>query len=297
MNTYKERVKKEYRELMNKVSKLSSFLSRDSVSDTVGEKQYELLTKQLTAMKSYADILAERLKDFGMDVDRVLNEHVKPVSRKRVFNEVVDMCLEEMYERSQPEDSYEALCTEYELGKFDDKVRIYEQHYLPQEEFEFIREKYKNAYGFKEHWHQDVDVLLRDLNEGGLKDGYEVDENGCGHRKAEKTPKLTELIGEENAKKVIELIEDIRDFYRFDREEYEFDLATTILTATPTSNKDTVREFWKEATGKDIEFRKEYDKNELWELDEYGYIGEEEECERVIDDDFDEDPFDDSDDE
>ena len=106
-----------------------------------------------------------------------------------------------------------------------------------------------------------------------------------------KTPKLGELIGEENAAKVIDLITDIRDFYRFDREEEQFDWMTTLMTAVPTSNKKTVKEYWA-SKGKDIVFKDDMDKDALWELDEYGTLDRNAYDEDLSDDYF----FDDEDD-
>jgi hypothetical protein len=62
-------------------------------------------------------------------------------------------------------------------------------------------------------------------------------------------------------------ITNCKEFYRFDREEADFSCSVA-LGASPTSNKETVIEYWK-SQGKDIEI---IEPNPLliWERDFYG---------------------------
>ena len=273
MDTFIERVANEYRDLDKKIERLSSFLQRDGIQDTVGEKQYDLLDKQLSAMKQYRMILECRLEDFGLSIEEVAKHREPALSRNVIFTKACDDCLIEMYEKAQPSDSYIALCTEYELGKISKDERVYNRYYLSREEYTYIKEKYKEAYNIKEKWTEDINILLRDLNEGGLKDAYREDENGLGHRVAEKIPPLTELIGKEHADIVKQVIEDIRNFYRFDREENGFEWFIALGSASPTSNKDAVVKYWKER-GVDVQIE-DRNPDTFWEIDEYGGVLEE----------------------
>ena len=67
---------------------------------------------------------------------------------------------------------------------------------------------------------------------------------------------------------MFDTINDIKDFYRFDRKESDFSVAVA-LGASPTGNAETVKKWWKENYGKDIEIV-ERNPYLLWEMDEYG---------------------------
>jgi hypothetical protein len=101
-------------------------------------------------------------------------------------------------------------------------------------------------------------------------------EGGESVRTAEKTPSLEWVIGKENAQKVFDLIKDIKDFYKFDKDEAQFDF-NVYLGCSPTSNAETVKEYWK-SQGIDIEIdTTELSEDQYWELDNYGHLLEEEE--------------------
>lgn len=272
MQNYKTRLGNDYRQLVDRIEKLTSFIGRPKSKETVGDEQFALLSEQKAAMEKYKEVLEKRLIGLGEDIETVLKYHDGALDREKILSKAVDDCLIEMYEKSQPSDSYVDLCTEYENGTLDDEKRVYDFHYLSQEEYEYIRNKYKDAYNIRERWTDDINIMLRDLKEGGLKDGYKEDENGCGHRIAIKTPPISEVIGEENAEKVFRAIEDIRDFYRFDREEVGFDWTVGLATASPSCSKENVIKAWKER-GVDIEIE-DRDPSTFWDIDEYGHVCE-----------------------
>ncbi|MDO4967137.1 MAG: hypothetical protein Q4E51_10600 [Lachnospiraceae bacterium] len=61
----KERLRKEYAELTEKIGKLDDFIAKvltDEIKKETVEK-FDLLERQLEAMKEYADILEKRLDD------------------------------------------------------------------------------------------------------------------------------------------------------------------------------------------------------------------------------------------
>lgn len=281
MDTYKNRAAEEYRQLYRRIEKLDAFLKRDKIEETIGEKQFDLLHKQLDAMRDYLDALGARLEDFNFTIEDVLKYHEPALSREMIFNKACDDCLIEMYEKAQPPESYTALCTEYEHGKIGKEDRVYDRYYLSREEYNYIKDKYKEAYNIKAKWYDNMDLLLKNLEEGGLRDGYREDDNGLGHRTAEKIPPLTELIGEEHANIVLQTIRDIKNFYRFDREENGFEWFIGLGSASPTCNKESVIKYWKEK-GIDIVIE-DRDPDKFWEIDEYGeeleYEKEDEESE------------------
>ena len=167
---------------------------------------------------------------------------------------------------------------------------IFEQHYLSQAEFNHIRQKYIDAYRIKESWTPNIEILEEYLNEGGIKDKYEesyTDDDGIHHtgqRGFEKVKPIKEQIreiiineiGEGNISEkiinridnaVMNTISDCKNFYKFDREESSFSCSVS-LGPSPTSNQNTVQEYWK-SKGVDIEIT---DPNPLliWEMDYYG---------------------------
>ena len=100
-----------------------------------------------------------------------------------------------------------------------------------------------------------------------------------GHRDAEHTKPLEELIGKEHAEIVFDLIKAFKNFYRFDRDEETFSFHIA-LGASPTSNANTVKEYWK-SQGVDIEIdeKENLTEDDYWELDHYGHIIEEDDDE------------------
>ena len=68
--------------------------------------------------------------------------------------------------------------------------------------------------------------------------------------------------------KVMETIHNCKEYYKFDREEEQFSIAIA-LGASPTSNSETVKKWWKDNYNVDIEIE---ERNPLlfWEQDYYG---------------------------
>lgn len=209
--------------------------------------------------------------------------------RKTVLAKAVDECLREMYARSQPMADYDNIVEEYRTGKIRKDEPVYDRHYLSQDEYKYVVEKYVNKYNIKSHWKDDIEVLEEYLHKGGHKDKYIEDwddEHGHhpGYRSYEDVPPLKEQIlaimkdfdcsdaaaevGEKIYNRVMETITNCKDYYRFDREEDDF-RATIALGASPTSNPDTVRKWWKENYNVDVEIT-EHNPLLLWEQDYYG---------------------------
>ena len=213
------------------------------------------------------------------------------LDRKEIIQRAFDDCMREMYAKSQPEADYDNLIQEYKDGKIGKDERIYDRHYLSQEEFLYIRNKYKEAYNIKSHWKDDIEVLEDYLNKGGLKDKYipeKKDPDGFvhpGYRSSEEVPPLKEQINEiitkfhggkypdqerlvDNLiKTIMNNISNCKNFYRFDAEESSFD-CNIALGASPSSSMKNVKEWWKENYNVDIEIE-ERNPLLLWDQDYY----------------------------
>ena len=217
------------------------------------------------------------------------------LTRNEILTRAIHDCYKEMYAKAQPSGDWDQIVQEFKDGKRNKDERVYEQYYLSQEEFTYIVDKYLDAYNIKEQWKDNVKVVEDYLNNGGVKDKYipdEYDENGelvsMGHRGYEKVPPIKEQIRKiidsylENtelnqtrqdltndiADKVMEIISTCKNFYQFDKEESQFRI-TTALGASPTSNPEIVKRYWKEKTGEDIEIEERNPKL-FWYRDE-GY--------------------------
>jgi len=197
------------------------------------------------------------------------------LTRDSIISEAIDRCLTEMYQKSQPSADWHEYVKLANEGKIKKDERIYERHYLCQSQFEYILDKYKEAFRCINEWKSDIDFLVKNLKEGGLKDIWINGKNGNpGYRSAEKTPTLDNLIGHENAEKVFNLINDIKNFYHFDRDEEKLGV-NVALGCSPTSNAKTVKEYWL-SKGVDIQIDEtELSKDDYWEIDRYGHILEE----------------------
>ena len=209
------------------------------------------------------------------------------LDRDEILKKAYHECMAEMYAKAQPSADYYQLLEDAKNGKIGKDERIYERHYLSHEEFKHILGKYKDAYNIKSHWENDIEVLERYIKEGGSKDKYiepHTDEKGNyhpGHRSYEKVEPLKEqlfdvleeygLYDENMHNKlydtVTNIIDTCKNFYRFDREESSFDCSVA-LGPSPTSNAETVIEYWK-SQGIDIEIK---ERNPLlfWDMDYYG---------------------------
>lgn len=206
------------------------------------------------------------------------------IDRDIILKKAVDECMEEMYSKAQPSVNFKELIQKVKSGEVEDSRDnpVYDRHYLSMEEFEYIRNKYAEAYGLKSHWIPNIELLKNYLKEGGTKDKYipeTMEENGFvhpGYRSYEKVKPLKEQLkeyisDEETLNKIVDVIfntiGECKNFYSFDRELSDFNVSIA-LGASPTSNKETVKKYW-ESQGKSINI---IDKNPLllWEMDYYG---------------------------
>lgn len=293
LKPFEKRLIEEYCELRERYTKLKDSLETgDEFKEKVGEKQYGILLRQYEGMDLYFKTLGERIDDLGLrdNIPTVWgkdSEDDEMLSRDKVITKAYTDCLEEMYQKAQPSASYIDYVNMYRKGELTDKDHVYERHYLPQSEYEYIVDKYVHAYGMDRKWDDYVDTVVEYLNEGATKDKWieeHEDETGYhpgyrGYEKLEDIAKIFEKTLDANKDKtneelamalkalVLQRIDYCKNFYRFDREEGDFK-ASVALGASPTSNHETVRKYW-EKEGVELTFTVK-DPDTLWERDYYG---------------------------
>lgn len=191
------------------------------------------------------------------------------LNRDYILKQAVHNCYRELFRKAQPRGNYDKYVRQIEAGELPKNTKIYERHYLPEKELKYIVEKYKKAYRIVDEWRNSCDYILTCLEKGGLIDEWDYKSNCEG---VKHTKPLKDLIGSESAKIVLNLIKGFKDFYRCDREVSSFDF-TIYLGCSPTSNAETVINYWK-SQGVDIKIDKKENltEDDYWEIDYYGHI-------------------------
>ena len=196
------------------------------------------------------------------------------ITRDKVLSEAVNKLLEEMYRRAQPPVDINKYIQQYKDGTLDkDKDHVEDWHYLPMEVQTQIINDYLRAYGAEDQTRKQFEWLIHLFKEGGLKTVYrDMFDTGEKVRTADNTPKLDEIIGEENAQQVYELINDFLGFYRTNHDEWAI---RSIIWYCPTTNPETVIEKWGEGVIDDSVY-KGYDGEWDYTYKDYidGKIGE-----------------------
>lgn len=210
------------------------------------------------------------------------------ITRRDIMQEAYNACMREMYAKAQPSANYDAIVAGVKDGTIQDsdKDPVYARHYLSQEEFKHILNKYIKAYGMEKKWDSYVGIIETYLKGGGHRNIYvnnskelicvphiketftkEINDN-FGNVLGEDTEKLSEIL----SNKVLEYVQWCRDFYVVDREADSFS-ASVALGESPSSNPDAVIEYWaRQGIDIDIEWRNPL---LLWKMDEYGEYFEE----------------------
>ena len=196
------------------------------------------------------------------------------LDRREILNKAHHDCMCEMYAKAQPAADWDNILEEYRTGKLGKDEHVYDRHYLSIDEFLYIRDKYKEAYNIHKTWRPNIEFLEELLTKGGLKDKYNsdyTDEYGNhhpGYRSAEDVKPIKdqilnalsedvssgrrEQLADYITTIVMNTIKNYKDFYHFDREADDFDCNIS-LGASPCSNAETVKQWWKENYNQDIE--------------------------------------------
>lgn len=213
------------------------------------------------------------------------------LSREDILERAYNECMTEMYAKSQPSANFNELLEGVKNGTIIDTPndKVFERYYLSYEEFHYILNKYVELYGMSEKWTDYLETVERYFTGEGRKDiwiGEKTDEDGNkhpGYRSSEAVPHIkdtiynilkqyindsnTQEIRDKIAKEVLSYVENCKNYYRYDREEHNFS-ARVALGCSPTTNKNSVIEYWKKQ-GIDIEIV-ERNPRLLWDMDYYG---------------------------
>jgi hypothetical protein len=295
-------------------NRLSAALDEPDYKDKIGEDQFEMAKIHLGHLENLRDVIGQRITAAGLK-DRVgefYDDTFCPVNdyfyldREKVFQWAFHGCMREIYRRAQPSANWDDILAKLKTGEIDDSPsdKLIDRHYISKVELDYVVAKWKKAFAFVRHFKDNCNTVIDYFGEGKVKDKVipeRIDENGFKHpsyRGYEDLPSGQEMIKQiliskgvlevEDTSKaildaVIDRIKTCRDFYRFDREEEEFDYAI-YLGPSPTICADTVVKYWK-SRGVDLTIEDHGDENTLWEHDYYADDVEEEDDLPVIDDD------------
>lgn len=177
-------------------------------------------------------------------------------SRSVVLLEAYHECLRIMYKYAQPSIDFDAYCKKLvETDTKEDKMNpLYRRHYLSSYNSKIIRKAIASKYNIYPYWREYSKHLINALKKGDYVNTYiEREDDSPGYKSFEKKPPLSELIGEEKATLVIDLLQQYADYFRFDWEDQSFNMSVA-LGPSPNTNKEDVIKYWK-SKGKDIEIK------------------------------------------
>lgn len=188
------------------------------------------------------------------------------MTRHDILVRALDECYTEMYQKAQPSADWNTIIEEFskESDEMKKKYPLYSRYYLSQEETRDIEDHYTEIYRINNPFRYNIELFQDYLTNGGSRDVYRdahTDEDGHyhpGYRDYEKVipikEDLVKLIGAEKADEVINLynqrIKWCRDFYGTQREQCSFLMS---LHASPNTNAEQVKKYWKEVHNLDIE--------------------------------------------
>ena len=157
------------------------------------------------------------------------------IDRRDVINKAINDCYIEMYKWAQPSINLEEYINNPELIKENDNDKFFERYYLSLDNLKYIVKNYINAYHIGNDWEDDIDLLLNYITS---KDSVTyISER---HEYELITP-LQDITND--YEKVISLINTCRKFYNRDPELKKFNFRI-FLGASPSSNKERVKEYW-----------------------------------------------------
>lgn len=203
--------------------------------------------------------------------------------KSKILNEAIEACLKEMYRCSQPSADYDKLKEEAkEYPEEEKKFPTFKRYYLSNEQFKYILNKYAKAYHLIPEWKNNIDTIISDFEGGSMKKEYKKDSYGEMVSEYVTTPPLRERIGNENTKKVLEMLDEIEKYHKRDMDARYFSSAIS-LGHSPTSNLKDVKEYWKDK-GLELEFEERHcDEDVFYDMDAFGVTSLKELEEHLID--------------
>lgn len=203
--------------------------------------------------------------------------------KSQILNEAIEACLCEMYRCSQPSADYDKLKEEAkEYPEEEKEFPTFKRYYLSTEQFKYILNKYAKAYHLIPEWKNNIETIISDFKEGSKKQEYKKDSYGEMISEYVDTPPLNERIGQENTKKVLEMMDEIEQYHKRDMDARYFSSAIS-LGHSPSFNLNEVKEYWKDK-GLEMEFEERHcDEDVFFEMDYCGATSIKELEEHLID--------------
>ena len=166
------------------------------------------------------------------------------LTREDILNEAIHRCLVDMYRWAQPSIDLDKLIASG--FKDSEENPLYRRHYLSQENFCYLRDSFKTAYGIVDDWDNTFEILINYLVEGGIEDDYKsATKDRPAYRDYKKVPALNTLISQEATDKCIERIKKCQKFYcGHSREVNSFDITMALGVGSPNSCAKRVEEYW-----------------------------------------------------
>lgn len=168
------------------------------------------------------------------------------LTRNDVLGKAIHECLADMYRWAQPSIDIDKLI---ESGfKDSEENPLYKRHYLSQDNFIYIRDSFKTAYGIVDDWNDTFETLINYLVKGGIEDDYKpATKDRPAYRDYKKVPALDTLIGKEATDKCLEHIKKCQNFYcGHSREVNQFDMTMALGVGSPNSCAKVVEDYWHE---------------------------------------------------
>ena len=168
------------------------------------------------------------------------------LTRNDVLGKAIHECLADMYRWAQPSIDIDKLI---ESGfKDSDENPLYKRHYLSQDNFIYLRDIYKDAYGITDNWNDTFELLIDYLVKGGIEDDYKpATKDRPAYRDYKKVPALDTLISKEATDKCLEHIKKCQNFYcGHSREVNQFDMTMALGVGSPNSCAKVVEDYWHE---------------------------------------------------
>lgn len=146
--------------------------------------------------------------------------------------------------------------------------------YMPQDVLTEIWNNRRDCANIRCHWWDDMDALIDFLYKGGgLKEvNSPMHEGGENVRHCEDAPLVKDVIGEEAAEKLKDLLESYRRTYKWGNSDvisYGY-----YFMSTPNTNAESVKRAWKVAFNKDIEIPDDSTWIDKYEYADKAYNGE-----------------------
>lgn len=165
------------------------------------------------------------------------------VNRNNIITKAISECFIEMYKWAQPSINLEEYINNPELIKENNNDKFFDRYYLSSDNLKYIVENYIRAYHIGNDWKDNIDLLLNYItSKDSVKDTYISGKDGSpGHHGYESITPLQYITND--YEKVMSLINICKKFYSRDPELEKFNF-TIFLGASPSSNKEKVREYW-----------------------------------------------------